>query len=179
MNFSLDKSLQILQRTPSVLSTWTDGLDDCWITNNEGAETWTVKDVIAHLIVCENTNWLTRTRIILAQDPDLEFVPIDMISHLELANNHSIMSLIDDFTRLRASSITELISFNLSHDDLEKRAFHPILGEVNLQQLLATWVCHDLSHIAQISRIMAFQYKEEVGPFKTFLRFINRNQPNG
>jgi len=175
MEFSLDKSLQLLERTPSVLSTWLPDLDEDFILNNEGENTWNVKEVLAHLIVCEKTNWIVRAKIILAQNPDLNFTPIDMNAHFELAKTVSLSDLLNNFTELRTESIEELKDFNLNDADFSKTANHPVLGTVNLQQLLSTWVSHDLSHISQIARIMAMQNKENIGPFITFLKFLNKN----
>src|SRR5947199_4004983 len=46
---------------------------------------------------------------------------------------------------------------------------HPTLGRVTLRQLLAAWVVHDLGHVAQVARVMAKQYRDQVGPWIPFL----------
>jgi len=173
MNFSLNSTLQILESTPGVLKAWLTQLNDEWTKNNEGENTWSAKDIVAHLIICEKTNWLVRAKIILSQDSEKILVPIDMSAHFDSSRNTTLNDLIKNFTELREASVKELKSFNLDEDDLQKTAQHPTLGEVKLQQLLSTWTAHDLCHIAQISRVMAKQYKENVGPFIKFLRFIN------
>jgi pterin-4a-carbinolamine dehydratase len=80
--------------------------------------------------------------------------------------------LLHDFKILREESVTALKNLNLQQDDFTKTAFHPKIFEVNLQQLIATWVTHDLSHLTQIARIMAQQYKSEVGPFEAYLKIL-------
>lgn len=172
MNFSFNKSLEIIENTPTVISALLNNLSDEWTTNNEGEHTWTVIEVVAHLIVCEETNWLPRIKIILSNDNDKSFVPVDQFVHVEIAKNSSLNDLIGDFKRLRVNGINELTALSLQESDFKKSAIHPKLGEVNLQQLIATWATHDLTHIAQISRIMAKQNKENVGEFLTFLTFL-------
>lgn len=172
MEFSLTNSFQILENTPSVISALLNNLSDDWTTKNEGGNTWTAKEVVAHLIVCEETNWLVRASIILSDSQDKTFVPIDMTTHVEMAQNNSLQDLIKKFRELRESSMKEIKAFNLQETNLKKTAIHPKLGEVNLKQLIATWVTHDLTHIAQISRVMAKQNKDNVGPFATFLSIL-------
>ncbi len=172
MQFSLSKSLEIIERTPKVIYAMLSGLSEEWLTGNEGAHTWNAKEVVAHLIVCEATNWLARVKIILSDDANKNLEPMDMNTHFELAKNNPLETLLHHFKTLREESVAALKNFNLQHDDFTKSAFHPKIFEVNLQQLIATWVTHDLSHLTQISRIMAQQYKSEVGPFKAYLKIL-------
>jgi uncharacterized damage-inducible protein DinB len=174
MKFSLNKSLEILQATPNVLGVMLNDLSDDWIIANEGENTWSAKEVLAHLIICERTNWLVRVKIMLSDSIVKTLVPIDMAAHFELAKNSLLPNLLNEFKQLRDSSIKELNYLQLGENCLQKTAIHPTLGEVNLQQLIATWVTHDLSHITQISRVLAKQNKEHVGPFVTFLKILNR-----
>lgn len=51
---------------------------------------------------------------------------------------------------------------------------HPELGPVTLRQLLATWVVHDLGHLHQVAKAMAFQYRDEVGPWREYLTILPR-----
>ena len=68
-----------------------------------------------------------------------------------------------------AENLAELRALNLTEQDLNRRGLHPELGTVTLSQLLATWAVHDLTHLHQISRIMAHQYREAVGPWTAYL----------
>lgn len=172
MKFSLSKSLEIIERTPAVLSAMLLGLSEEWVNGNEGENTWTAKEVVAHLIVCENTNWIPRARIMLSNNANKTLERIDMTVQFEIAENNSLETLLNEFTTLRESSIAELKGFNLQNADYIKSAFHPQIFEVNLQQLIATWVTHDLSHITQVSRVLAKQYRNEVGPFKEYLKIL-------
>ena len=173
MKFSLGKSLEIIENTPAVISVLLNNLSDDWTMANEGPNTWSVKEIVAHLIVCEETDWLPRAKIILSNTPHKTFVPIDMLGHYKLAENYSLAHLITRFQELRKISLTELKSLNINEEDHLITGSHPVIGEVNLKQLISTWVAHDLAHLSQILRVMAKQYKEKVGPFKELFTILN------
>ncbi len=175
MEKSIRKSLEIITTTPAVISAMLHNLGDEWVNSNEGENTWTTKEVVAHLVVIEETDWLPRIRIILTEGVQKPFAPVDMQAHFEPARNNSMQELLNQFAVLRTRSIEELNGFNLQESDLLKTGLHPVIGEVTLQQLLATWVTHDLSHIAQVARILAKQHKMEVGGFKKYLRILEQN----
>jgi hypothetical protein len=172
MTFTLTKSLEILEKTPCVLSNLLSGLSEAWINGNEGQNTWSAKQVVAHLIVCEETNWLPRAKIMLFDNTNKTLEPISMTSHFDIAVRHTLDTLLHDFQTLRKNGIVELKSYHLKDSDFIKSAFHPEIHEVNLQQLISTWVIHDLTHINQISRVLAKQYKNEVGSFKKYLKLL-------
>lgn len=174
MVFELNKSIEILERTPRVLSALLDGLNDEWITNNEGPETWTPYDVIGHLIHGEKTDWLVRANIILSDKPNKTFAPFDRFAQFEESKGKSITQLLKEFQEFRNRNLAELRSKNLLPEDLARTGIHPSFGNVTLEHLLATWVAHDLGHIAQIARVMAKQYKDEVGPWREFLPVLDR-----
>ncbi|HEX8548050.1 MAG TPA: DUF1572 family protein [Cytophagaceae bacterium] len=167
------KKLEILERTPDVLDALLEGLCPDWIMANEGENTWNAKEVLAHLIVCDQTNWMVRMKIILSQDAVRQLVPIDMTAHFELSKSRSLNDLLKQFRELRAHNLMELNILNLQEADFLKTARHPKLGEVNVQQLIATWATHDLSHITQISRVLAKLNKNDVGPFQLHLKILN------
>ncbi len=173
MEFSLPRSLEILERTPATLSALLGGLNEDWTSAREGGDSWSIKEVVAHLAICEQTNWMVRIKIILSEGHQKSFVPIDMNAHFKLAENRSMDALLKEFELLRKDSIQELKSLNLKESDYLKTGIHPTLGEVYLQELLSTWVAHDMSHLAQIARIISKQHKEHVGAFATFLRILN------
>ena len=169
MIFDLQKSIQILERTPKVLSDLLLGLDDEWTVNNEGAETWSPYDVIGHLLHGERNDWMVRTKIALQDEGEKKFAPFNRTAMFEESKGKTLAQLLDEFDIARRQNLDELKGLKLNDADLRKTAMHPAFGMVTLQQLLATWVAHDLSHIVQISRTMAKQYKEEVGPWKEYL----------
>ena len=173
MNFTLEKSFEILERTPTVLRTLLSGLSDDWIMNNEGPETFSPYDVMGHLIHGEKTDWRERTVMILEHGTEKTFVPFDRFAQFEASKGKSLTNLIDDFEKLRLDSLTWLKSLNLTEEDFNKKGTHPALGQVTLRQLLSTWVIHDLTHIAQITRVMAKQYKSEIGPWIEYFRVMN------
>lgn len=172
MNFSLPKTLEILERTPAVLTAFLEDIPQFWLQQNEGPDTWSPYDVVGHLIVGEKTDWIPRARIILGAESSKAFPEFDRFAQFDQDQNRPINEMLDQFSRLRHQNIRELISFQLSESDLDKTGNHPEFGQVTLRQLLATWAVHDLGHIAQISRVMAQRYKEDVGPWKQYLSIL-------
>ena len=169
MDFNLDRAIEVLARSPASLRALLDGLDNSWIRGTEGAETFSPFDVIGHLIDGEETDWIPRARIILAQGPSLRFEPYDRFRHAKRNAGHSLGSLLGEFADLRAKNIALLRSWKLTGRQLDLPGEHPSLGPVTLRQLLATWVVHDLGHIAQVARVLAKQYSDQVGPWTPFL----------
>ena len=174
MTFDLNKSIEILERTPVVVTALLQGLSSEWLFNNEGADTWSPYDIIGHLIEGEKTDWIPRMRIILSNDDDKRFVPFNRFAQLSNDKNKPIDTLLYEFAKLRKINIAELREANLDEEKLNKKGIHPEFGEVTLRQLLATWVAHDLNHIHQISRVMAKQYKKEIGPWTKYISVVNR-----
>src|SRR5450432_1032782 len=160
MNFSLDKSIEILERTPVVIITLTKGLSSEWTDNNEGRDTWNVFDVIGHLIHGDRTDWITRTEIILSDSDKKTFDPFDRFAQFETSKGKTLPELLEEFKIIRTANIDKLKKLQIDEHDLTKTGIHPTFGRVTLAQLISTWVVHDLDHISQISRIMAKQYKE-------------------
>lgn len=173
MSFSIPKSIAILERTPNVLSSMLKNLPDDWIHCNEGPETWSAFDVIGHLIHGEKTDWMTRTKIILSDKTHKNFEAFDRFVQFKTNEEKSIDELILEFTSLRKYNLEELKSLGISEIDLNKTGNHPAFGAVTLRQVLATWVAHDLSHIAQISRVMAKHFKDDIGPFVQYLKILS------
>ncbi len=172
MNFSLSKSIEILERTPDVLIAMLQNVSIDWTENNEGSETWSVHDVVGHLIHGEKTDWVPRMEVILSDKLNKTFEPFDRFAQLEDGKGKSLAELLVEFKNLRQKNIEHLNLKKISDRDVEQRGVHPQLGEVSLSQLISTWTVHDLNHIAQISRIMAKQYKSAVGPWIEFLRIL-------
>lgn len=173
MEYAIDKALPILEKTPALLKLWLQGLSDEWIVNNEGGDTWSVYDVVGHLIHGERTDWMARIRKTLS-DTDKEFVPFDRFAQFNESKGKTLDQLLDEFATIRKQNLEEFRSLNISEQVLSKTGIHPSFGTVTLRQLLSTWVAHDLSHIAQIARVMAKQYKEEVGPWVEYLSIMKR-----
>lgn len=171
MDFSLAYSLQVLERTPDVLEALLRDLDESWTSSNEGPDTWSPYDVIGHLIHGERTDWIPRMMIIL-RDGDTRFVPFDRFAQFEESRGKSLATLLDEFKSLRRSNLELLRSVALTDQHLTMTGIHPEFGEVTLAQLLSTWVVHDLAHLAQISRVMAKQYMNAVGPWKQYITLL-------
>ena len=173
MSFTVEKSIEILERTPEVLETMLQNVSADWTENNEGGETWSVFDVLGHLVHGEKTDWIARMEIILSDAPDKKFAPFDRFAQFEESRGKTLCELLEEFKGLRKKNVDVLRSKKLTIENLEQKGVHPAFGEVTLKQLLATWTVHDLDHISQISRVMAKQYKEAVGPWTQYLKILN------
>jgi len=174
MDFVLDEAIPVLERTPAVLTALLEDLPADWTRVDEGPDTWSPREVVAHLINGERTDWIPRARIIIQQGRYRRFDPFDRFA--ELKSDRPIKALLEEFDQLRAGNIATLRGWNLKEKDMELTGEHPEFGTVTMRQLLATWVVHDLSHIAQITRTMARSYTAAVGPWTAYFRVLQRDQ---
>ncbi|UCF40193.1 MAG: DinB family protein [Gemmatimonadota bacterium] len=172
MQYRLDQAVEILSRTPRTLRALLEGLSNPWIRATEGGKTWSAFDVVGHLIHGERTDWIPRARIILDHGESRVFEPFDRFAQERESRGRSLGELLDEFAALRQANVETLERWHLADEDLDRTGRHPEFGPVTLRQHLATWVAHDLGHIAQVVRAMAKQYREEVGPWKTYLRVL-------
>lgn len=172
MNYTKEQAIEILERTPAVLKSLLTNISNDWRMNNEGPETFSPYDVVGHLIHGEKTDWVVRSKIILEHGVNKPFDPYDRFAQYEESKGKNLEQLLDEFEAIRKENVAWLQSIQLAEDDLERKGKHPVLGEVTLRNLLSTWVVHDLTHIAQITRVMAKQYKEEMGPWPQFFRIL-------
>jgi len=141
---------------------------------SEGGETWSPYDVIGHLIHCDEENWIPRIQIVLSDSVVRKFEPLDRLAQLEKSKGKTINQLLDEFIKIRFYSIANLRSLNITDEQFTKTAIHPEFGSVNLSQLISTWLVHDFDHLSQISRVMAKQYKDNVGPWIQYLRVLKQ-----
>jgi hypothetical protein len=175
VSHDLQQTVALLERTPAVLDSLLRDLPDEWTLENEGPGTWSVFDVVGHLVYCERANFLPRTKIILELGEAQGFEPFDRWGHVKESHGKSLGQLLDEFLQLRAENIRVLRTLHLTEEDLKKRGKHAAFGTITLSELLATWAAHDLNHLHQISRVMAFQYRENVGPWSKFLGVMHCN----
>ncbi len=176
MNFELDSAMHVLARTPATVRALLDALPEPWVHGTEGPATFSAFDNVGHLIDGEETDWIPRARIILARGPEPRFEPYDRFRHWRRNVGRSLTSLLDEFRDLRAANLDELRSWRLTAEQLDLPGIHPSLGMVTLRHLLAAWVVHDLGHIAQISRVMAKQYRDQVGPWVPFMPVLTDHE---
>lgn len=174
MEFDLLLATEILERTPHTLRALLAGLSPAWTDATEGPDTWSPYVVMGHLIHGERADWIPRAELVLAQGVVRRFTPFDRFAQFRESEGKSLMSLLDEFERLRAENLRTLAAWHLTAAQLDLEGEHPAFGLVALHQLLATWVTHDLSHIAQISRVMAKQYRGAVGPWRAYLPVLDR-----
>jgi DinB superfamily len=166
---NLQHTMSLLTRTPAALDALLRDLPETWTLRNEGEDTWSAFDVVGHLIHGERTDWMVRAKLILQSGEKQPFERFDRWAQTRESQGKSLGQLLDEFARLRSANLDELRDLNLQPEDLARRGRHPVLGAVTLSQLLATWAAHDLTHLHQLSRIMAHQYREAVGPWTKFL----------
>jgi uncharacterized damage-inducible protein DinB len=169
MQQNLPLTLALLARTPATLNALLRDLPQEWTHCNEGEGTWSAFDVVGHLISGERTDWMPRTKMILEVGETRAFEPFDRMGHQRESEGKSLPQLLDEFAHLRADNLQKLKALNLQTKDLERRGRHPALGVVTLDELLATWATHDLTHLHQISRLMSYQYREATGPWSKYL----------
>src|SRR6267378_2378616 len=171
--FSLAEASAVLTRTPATLDALLRGLPNIWVRSNEGKDTWSAFEIVGHLIVGERTDWMPRVRAILENGEARPFDPFDRFAQSKESQDKSLEQLLDDFARLRRENLAALLALNLQPEDLTRRGRHPALGVVTLSQLLATWAVHDLTHVHQLSRVMAHQYRDAVGPWSAYLGVLH------
>jgi hypothetical protein len=169
MQHNLKHTISLLSRTPAALNTLLRDLPDDWILRNEGDDTWNAYQIVGHLIHGELTDWMPRARRILEFGEAEAFDPFDRFAQERESRGKSLAQLLDEFARLRADNLRDLRALNLQPQDFDRRGKHPELGAVTLSELLATWAVHDLTHLHQLSRVMAHQYREAVGPWSAYL----------
>jgi hypothetical protein len=175
-SFVIEEAVPVLARTPATLDALLRGLPEGWISAHEGGDTWSPFDIVGHLIHGDRTDWVPRARLILEHGETREFDKFDRLAQFTASKGRTLASLLDEFAELRRTSLRELSALNITDADLERRGRHPALGAVTLRQLLATWMAHDLDHVMQISRVLARQYSDEVGPWRAYLRIISGAQ---
>jgi hypothetical protein len=174
MDFDLTEGIAVLERTPHTLRALLAGLPPKWTNANEGPETWSPYVIVGHLIHGERADWIPRARLILDQGPQRRFTPYDRFAQFRESQGKPLAGLLDEFARLRAENLATLAGWGLTDSQLALEGEHPEFGPVTLRQLLATWVVHDLGHVAQTARVMAKQYREAIGPWRAYLPVVDR-----
>lgn len=174
MEFDLIEGIAVLERTPQTLRAMLSGLPPAWTDATEGPDTWSPYTVIGHLIQGEKADWIPRAQLILDHGMQRKFTPFDRFAQFRESEGKSLDQLLDEFARLRSENLVTLRHWRLDEGKLALQGDHPKFGAVTLRQLLATWVAHDLGHIVQVSRVMAKQYREAIGPWREFLSVMER-----
>lgn len=173
-SFQLAGCIAVLERTPATFRALLAGLPEGWIVANEGPETFSPFDNVGHLIHGERTDWIPRARVILEQGENRRFEPYDRFAQKRESMGKTLAQLLDEFAQQREANVATLRGWNLSDAQLALEGEHPALGRVTLRQLLASWVVHDLGHIAQTARVMSRQYRGAVGPWREYLPVLDR-----
>lgn len=177
MNVEVRGAAEMLRRTPRVLAAMLEGVEAVWVREPYGAGTWSAHEVAAHLVYGEQTDWIARLRIIVDAGEQRAFEAFDRGGHAGLAAAHSTGELVRKFAELRERNVAELERTIRSSADLALRGRHPALGTVTAGNLIATWVVHDLNHLSQIHKAMAWQLRNEVGPWEAYLSILSAPNP--
>ncbi len=172
MKYNIEQAIEILSATPKTLRSLLENLSDEWTLVANDSERWSAFDALGHYIHGEKTDWIPRAKIILAQSENVTFEPFDRFAQFENSKGKTLAELLDEFEKLRSENIEILREMNLTGEQLKLKGIHPELGEVNLEQLLSTWVVHDLTHIRQIVRELAKKYENNVGVWKEYLSIL-------
>ena len=167
--FRLTDATALLSRTPATLDALLREMPDVWVRRNEGQDTWSAFDIVGHLVSGERNDWMPRLQVLLENGEGRPFDPFDRFAQARESRGKSLEQLLDEFARLRCENLDALQALNLQPEDLARRGRHPAMGAVTLSELLATWAVHDLTHLHQLSRLMAHQYRDTVGPWSAYL----------
>ena len=174
MDFNITQGVAVLERTPGTLRAMLHDLDTAWLDATEGPDTWSSYVIVGHLVHGERANWIPRARFILSRSTSRLLPPFDRLAHFHESQGKSLSGLLEEFGRLRAENLATLAAWRLTDAELALDGEHPTLGTVTLRQLLATWVVHDLGHIAQAARVMAKQYRDAIGPWRAYSPIVDR-----
>ena len=175
MSLKLEDTFALLSRTPKGLDALLRDLPESWTMRNEGEGTWTAFDVVGHLVHGELTDWVPRVQRVLEFGESKEFNKFDRTAQERESRGKSMGQLLDEFAKLRAENVEKVRAMNLKPEDMKRTGLHSVFGRVTLGNLLATWAAHDMTHLHQVSRIMAHQYREAVGPWIQYLGVLQCN----
>jgi hypothetical protein len=178
MKFEIETSIVLLRKTPGILRDLLSGLPPEWTINSEGGQSWSPKEILAHLLFGEQTDWMPRVMLVLSEREDKRFEPFDMNGHEELSRTLSLGALMGAFEQARTNGLDKLEKLQIGEEQLDRIGIHSEFGPISLRNHLAAWVVHDLGHIAQITRVMAKQYREEVGPWTKYMSVLNDRMQN-
>lgn len=173
MELQIEDVLAVLANTPVALQSLLRDVPEAWVESDEGPETWSPRAVVGHLIHGERTDWMPRARMILEYGTARPFDPFDRFAQFRDNRGKTLGALLAEFSVLRDGSLRELRGLRLGIRELDLAGMHPELGRVTMNQLLASWVVHDLDHITQIVRVMAKQYADQVGPWAAYLSVLS------
>lgn len=171
---TLREARELLERTPALLGLWLRGLSEPWLSANEGEGTWSPREVVAHLVDNEEVDWLPRLRIVLEHGEARPFTPFDREGFRARYAHVPLGELLDRFAARRRESLEALDALGLTEADLDRTGMHPALGRVTARQLLAAWTVHDLTHVAQVARVLAKRWGDATGPWRAYLGVLSR-----
>jgi hypothetical protein len=170
MQFRLNQGIEVLDKTPSVLSALLQGKSAPWLNARITPDAFSPLDVLGHLIHAEITNWNPRVHLILEHQDKQPFEPFDRFG---FKSGKTTDELLNEFAALRREGLNTLRELDLTEQQLALPGRHPEFGIVTMSELLATWVVHDLGHISQIVKTMAWEYRDAVGPWRAYTTILH------
>ena len=173
----MHEAIEVLSRTPALLERWLEGLSEPWLSAREGEDTYSPLDVVAHLTDNEEVDWMARLLLVLEHGESRPFTPFDREGFRRRFGDWSLDRLLPRFAAARRANLVRLEQLGLGAADLDRTGMHPALGRVTVRQLLAGWVVHDLTHVAQIARVLAKRYRDDVGPWRAYLGVLGDREP--
>jgi hypothetical protein len=170
--FSAREVQTTLSRTHAILDGLTAHASPDALVFREAPGTWNALEILSHVTDGEITDWMPRVRIVLAASGDRRFTPFDREGGFVRYRGWSAAALLAEFATLRARNLTELDGLRITPEQLRLEGLHPEFGAVTLQQLLATWVTHDLAHVAQLARVLVRYTGRDVGPWAKYFSLL-------
>lgn len=152
-----------LERTPLILEAMLRGVCEELLLHNEGENTWNTKQVLAHLVYMEQNNWCKKLGLLLNNTSCKTFDQYSVKQQFQELVQKNSKQWLDEFIAIRTQSLQWLRQAQLNKlpvDDV--KGCLKQYGDITLRELLSTWVAHDLTHIHQISRIIAKNFKEVI-----------------
>jgi len=171
------EAVEVLSGTPALLAHWLTGLSEPWLSARERDGTYSPLEVVAHLTDNEDVDWMPRLLLVLEHGESRPFTPFDRDGFRNRFDGWSLERLLAQFAAARGANLERLERLALGAQDLERTGMHPALGRVTVRQLLAGWVVHDLTHVAQIARVLAKRYRDAVGPWREYLGVLGDREP--
>lgn len=174
MTLDISAARAALARTPGVLRQLVDDAPATWLAARPADGEWSAHQVTCHLAYVEETDWMTRARMIREVGPMRPFPTVDHGDQTDRYAGMGTDAVARRFAELRTDNLAALDAMQLSDADLTLRGLHPTLGEVTMRQLLATWVVHDHNHVAQLQGALSAYFVDEVGPWRSFLGILDQ-----
>lgn len=142
-----------MARYPDALDALLGGLSEdeaCW---RQDDQSWSLVEVVDHLVDEELLDFGPRLRVVL-ENPADPYPEIDPEASVlaRRSEEHNLDRALGRFRRLRETSVSWLRTLEGAEWDRVKSDAH--IGTLTAGDLLTSWVCHDALHLRQIARVL-------------------------